>query len=187
MSIKNQTQKSTEQDGFSLLELLVVITIMGVVVPAVGASVYQITRGTQSSNNRMAAINSVQRAGEYISSDVRQSQVALGYGDTNGFPLNITWTEFTLNGTGNSTLVEYDYSSSNQTLTRNYSFTSGGTTTNSTIVVARNITEIKCTPIKTNGQVNTVELVANSTFTDPYTGQPATESRTFEIRPRTLD
>ena len=64
------------EKGYTLLELLVAITIMVLASGAASAAIFQIFRGTERNNDSMTAVNQVHKAGYWIS---RDAQMALGF------------------------------------------------------------------------------------------------------------
>jgi prepilin-type N-terminal cleavage/methylation domain-containing protein len=65
------------QAGFTLLELLVSIAILGFIMSGVSLAVMQIMTVNASSTNRVAAIREVQNAGYWVSLDGQQAQEVL--------------------------------------------------------------------------------------------------------------
>ena len=97
--------KSSEK-GFTLIEVIISVTIMVVASGAAGAAIFQIMGNTQRNSDRMTVVRQVENAGYWIS---RDAQMALSANATdNTTPpdfLVLRWT--TWNGTsGNPT----DYS-----------------------------------------------------------------------------
>lgn len=69
--------KRKDQAGFTLLELLVSVAILGFIMTGVSLAVMQIMTVHASSTNRVTAIREVQNAGYWVSLDTQQAQVVL--------------------------------------------------------------------------------------------------------------
>jgi len=65
--------------GFTLIEILVGIAILGVIAAAAAGGVFQVVKGSPDSNNRMQAINNVQNASDWISQDARNAESYIAY------------------------------------------------------------------------------------------------------------
>ena len=77
--------------GFTIIELLIAISIMAVATVAAGAGIFQTFQNNGRNNDRNAAITQLENASYWISRDVLMSQVV----DTSGpefFSAN--WTEY---------------------------------------------------------------------------------------------
>ena len=71
------------EKGFTLLELLVAITILGAIAGVMSMSVITVMKVTPRSNNWAIALRQVQNAGYWISRDVQTSQnITVGTGST---------------------------------------------------------------------------------------------------------
>ncbi len=62
------------EKGYTLVELLIAITIMAVASAAAGAGIFQIIRNTERNSNHMAAVLQVQNAEQRISQDAQRAQ-----------------------------------------------------------------------------------------------------------------
>ncbi|MFC2044083.1 prepilin-type N-terminal cleavage/methylation domain-containing protein [Chloroflexota bacterium] len=62
------------EKGYTLVELLIAVTIMVVASGAAGAAIFQVIRNTERNNDHMAALLQVQNAGYWISRDARMAQ-----------------------------------------------------------------------------------------------------------------
>jgi prepilin-type N-terminal cleavage/methylation domain-containing protein len=169
MIVKRLLLINKEQHGVTLIELLVVIVVTGVILPATVTGVYLIHTQSNISNNRLAAINSVQNAGEWVIKDTRMARTVT---PTSGnFPLNLTWTGYPA---GTSSVI---YSVANNELSRLATINGTPTTT----VVARFIDSSG-----TNCTFQNNTLIFNITSKVPTTGaNQVTETRTFQASPRT--
>ena len=82
------------EKGFTLVELVVAITIMVLASGAAGAAIFQIFNGTGRSNSHMTAVRQVQNAGYWISRDAQMAQTATIDNLTLPDFLILSWTEW---------------------------------------------------------------------------------------------
>ncbi|MBN2074453.1 MAG: prepilin-type N-terminal cleavage/methylation domain-containing protein [Dehalococcoidales bacterium] len=94
--------------GFTLIELMIAISIMALASVAAGMAIYQVFGGTEGNNDRMTALHQVQNAGYWISRDT-QMAISVNTTDTLTFPdfLHIGWTEWDDAGTPTYHLINY--------------------------------------------------------------------------------
>jgi len=82
------------EKGFTLVELLIAITIMVLASGAAGAAIFQILRGTERNNNHMTAVSQVHNAGYWISRDAQMAQSVTTDNLTLPDFLILSWTEW---------------------------------------------------------------------------------------------
>jgi len=82
------------EKGFTLVELLVAITIMVLASGAAGAAIFQILRGTERNNDHLTAVRQVQNAGYRISRDAQMAQSVTTDNLTLPDFLILSWTEW---------------------------------------------------------------------------------------------
>ena len=97
----------SNQRGFTLVELIIAVSIMVPVSLAAGAAIYQVMRNVDKNNDYVTAVNQVENAGFWIA---RDAQMAVGVSTGNlstPYFLEFRWTEF--NATGIPTYHSVDY------------------------------------------------------------------------------
>ena len=82
------------QRGFTLVEVIIVLAIIGIVIGAATTTIVQVINGSSSTSNHMIAIRQVQNAGYWVSRDVQMAQEVEPTADPDGFPLTLRWTEW---------------------------------------------------------------------------------------------
>jgi prepilin-type N-terminal cleavage/methylation domain-containing protein len=101
------------QVGFTLIELMIALTITTIVTGACALIIFQVFNGEARANNQMDAISRVQNAGRQISLDASMAQSVSLTADEDGFPLTLAWTEW-----ANNNRHQVIYSIENNTLKR---------------------------------------------------------------------
>ena len=81
------------QRGFTLVEMIIVLAIIGIVIGAATMTIIQVINGSSSTSNHMTAVRQVQNAGYWVSRDVQMAQSVAPALDPDGFPLTLTWTD----------------------------------------------------------------------------------------------
>lgn len=83
------------EKGYTLIELLIAITISAVAAGAAGAAIFQILRVAERNNDHITVVRQVENAGYWIS---RDAQMALSVNTTNSLAspyfLSLGWTEW---------------------------------------------------------------------------------------------
>ena len=129
MSTTDLTNK--RQRGFTLLELLVALALLGVIIPVIVMATIQVWSTNDLSANRMMAISQLDYSLTRLGRDAHMAQDVTLNGSS--FPLIFKWT--TWDGTTNSV----NYSVQNETLRRVNSVNIGQAGSyNDSSVVARN-------------------------------------------------
>ena len=82
------------EKGYTLIELLVAITIMAVASGAAGAAIFQVLRNTERNNDHMTVVSQVQNAGYWISRDAQMAQSVTADNLTLPDFLILSWTEW---------------------------------------------------------------------------------------------
>jgi len=82
------------EKGFTLIELIVAITIMALASGAAGTAIFQILRNTARNNDHITAVRQVQNAGYWISRDAQMAQNATTDNLTPPDFLILSWTEW---------------------------------------------------------------------------------------------
>ncbi len=82
------------ENGYTLIELMVAISIMVLAVSAAGVAIYQITSNIGRNNDRITAVQQVHNAGYWISRDAQMAETATT--DNLMLPdfLILSWTEW---------------------------------------------------------------------------------------------
>jgi prepilin-type N-terminal cleavage/methylation domain-containing protein len=117
------------ESGYTLIELLISITLITVTVAIAGAVIFQVLRGTNSNSDRMTAVHQVQNAGFWISRDA-QMAVSVNTTDELSVPefLHLGWTEWDDEGSPIYHSVHYTFEDLTEgigTLKRNHTTTAG--------------------------------------------------------------
>ena len=84
--------KSIKRNGFTLVEMLVSLTIVGILVPVLNLLIIHIQDINSSESNHMLAVKEIERAIYWISMDTQMAQIIQDdeVGDS-GFPLSLYW------------------------------------------------------------------------------------------------
>ena len=82
------------EKGYTLIELLIAITIMVLVSGAAGAVIFQILRNIERNNDHITAVRQVQNAGYWISRDAQMAQNVTTDNLTPPDFLILNWTEW---------------------------------------------------------------------------------------------
>ncbi len=82
------------EKGYTLIELLVAITIMVLASGAAGAAIFQIFRNTERNNDHLTAVHQVHNAGYWISRDAQMAQSVTTDNLTLPDFLVLSWTEW---------------------------------------------------------------------------------------------
>lgn len=158
------------QEGFTLIEILVATVITGLIGAGITMAAVQVMNVNALSNNHVIATKQVENAAFWINRDARMSQIIQPSGGS-GFPLNLSWVEW------DNTTDNVSYTINNGELKRSSS-TNGMQATR--IVVAQHI---DCNVNNTNCKY------ANGVFTFQVTAslggfRPASETRMAQVIPR---
>lgn len=97
-----------DEKGYTLIELLVAMTIMALVTAAAGAAIFQIFRNIERNNDHMTVVHQVQNAGYWISCDAQMADSAITDDLTLPEFLILNWTEW--NDAGDSIYHSATYS-----------------------------------------------------------------------------
>lgn len=167
------------EKGFTLVELLVAITIMALASAAAGLGIFQVIRNTERNSNHMAAVLQVQNADQRISQDAKMAQIVTTDNLTPPNFLVLYWID---GNSGDEYQVTYTLEnmpgSALKELRRNQSVNGSA---NVTSLVAQHIDpdpeNTKCELI--NG---TLTLTIKATMGDGATME--SETRTYRILPR---
>jgi prepilin-type N-terminal cleavage/methylation domain-containing protein len=81
----------TDQKGFTLIEILIAVVIVGLIAAGAAGATVQIVQSTHTTAH-MLAVRQVQTAGYWVSTDGLQAQYVTAPGPT-GFPLHLEWTD----------------------------------------------------------------------------------------------
>ena len=162
--------------GFTIIELLIAISIMAVATVAAGAGIFQTFQNNARNNDKNTAITQLENAGYWISHDVLMSKSV----NTSGSNfLSVSWTEYE-----SSDLYEVTYTFENmdkgdyKNLLRTQSINS---TDNTTRLVAK---YVNSDPSKTTCSFSDGTFNLTVTVTAGEGGLTQSETRTYEIIPR---
>lgn len=84
---------SRYQRGFTLYEMLVSLAILGVIIPVIGMSIFQVLSINTLTGNHLTAVKQVENALYRINRDAHMAQT-VQTGGGSGFPLNLIWVEW---------------------------------------------------------------------------------------------
>jgi prepilin-type N-terminal cleavage/methylation domain-containing protein len=130
--IKKTIKYAGGQTGYTLIEILVVLAIMGLLTVGINASITHIIRVGSRGADSMTAIKQVENAFHWITTDVQQAQ-QIRPGLIDGFPLNLHWVEW--DGTDYSITYSIEFDELKRSVSLN-----GGATQD--MVIARYISPV---------------------------------------------
>jgi prepilin-type N-terminal cleavage/methylation domain-containing protein len=81
------------QRGYTLVEMLIALAILGIIAPVLGVSVFQVVSANELAGKHMTAVKQVESAVYWISHDTQMAQTVETSGGS-GFPLSLTWIEW---------------------------------------------------------------------------------------------
>ena len=159
------------QRGFTLIELIIAITIAALITGGITYAVMQILTINTRASNHMVAVRQVQQAGKEVSKDALQAQ-NVTRGVNQGFPLAFNWTEW---GTNYTHRVTYTLEGTGalKKLQRQHVDPALNTTTNTT--VAEYISSASFVQLPGGPAYN---------FTVTATVGDQSETRLYEVQPR---
>jgi prepilin-type N-terminal cleavage/methylation domain-containing protein len=166
-----------DQRGFTLVEMLVVLALIGIITGGITAAIMQVLTINTGASNHMIAVRQVQQAGKEVSKDALQAQSVNATG-SQGFPLTLMWDEW---GTNQTNIVIYelvDMSGEVKELQRSHAINSEDPT------VTRVAQYIDPNPAQTSCSWNNVTLTFKVTATIGIGSYGAIETRVYEIEPR---
>ncbi len=86
-------KSDTKQRGMTLVELLLALGISGVIIGALGASIYTIMSVTGRGNAEISLLHDIQSASHWITSDVRMARDITLFGGDPASNLILNWDD----------------------------------------------------------------------------------------------
>lgn len=164
-----------KQSGFTAIEMVIGVVIIGLIGAALAVVIAQTVSGNILSSDRMTAINNVRNAVDWISQDARMVKNSIILGDPI-ILMRIEWEDYAPPNGEPPFTYHVDYRLNGTNLERHYWVMEGPVSTiESNIIVAENISSITPTFIGTELTVS-VTATVNS----------AIETRTFSIVMRNI-
>ncbi|MBN1368030.1 MAG: prepilin-type N-terminal cleavage/methylation domain-containing protein [Dehalococcoidales bacterium] len=80
----------TKCEGFTLIEILIVLLITGVLTSGVVTTIYQIFSQNERSTRNMVVVQNVESAGHWVNRDALMAQTV----SAGGFPLTLSWQDW---------------------------------------------------------------------------------------------
>ena len=161
-----------KQGGFTLLEILIGLLIVGGLASGIMMTISQIFNSNVRNTARMTAVQNVQSAVHWLSRDAQMAQTVQAGGSA-GFPLQLNWVEWETNDT-----YSVSYSLVNGEFRRGVSINGGEVTE---AIVAR---FIDADETKTSCSVAARVITVSLTATVPSGADTASETRRIEILAR---
>ena len=162
------------EEGFTLIEIVMVIAIIALIAGAATMVTFQLVRGTERSNDHMTAVNQVQNAGYWINRDTQMAENVTAGLTLPNF-LILSWVEEESGEHQVTYTLEAMPSTELKKLQRHLSINGGP---DSTTFVAQYIDPDKTSCNFTgNNLVLTVTAAGGS-------GSPKSETRVYEVIPR---
>jgi prepilin-type N-terminal cleavage/methylation domain-containing protein len=162
-----------DQRGFTLIEMLVVLVLIGIITGGITAAISQVLTINTRASNHMIAVRQVQQAGKEVSKDTLQAQ-NVTYSD-NPFLLTLAWTDS--DGAENAV----NYTIEDNKLQRSQSIDGSSPTFR---VIAQYIDPVQtsCNPVGVLPDNSAINFKVTATVGNgPY---EAIETRIYEIEPR---
>ncbi len=98
------------EKGYTLIELLIAVTIMVLAVGAAGAAIFQIFKNIERNNDLMTVVRQVENAGYWISRDAQMARVVTTVDDlTPPLFLSLSWASWDDGGTLISHSANYTF------------------------------------------------------------------------------
>ena len=162
-----------DQRGFTLIEVIIVITLIGIISLGITAGIRQVLTINTHASNHMIAVRQVQQAGKEVSKDALQAQPnKININPPGGAFLAMNWTSWE----GQENAVIYTITEDNE-LMRSYTING----TDPTVIrVAQYIDGDQTSCSWINNATLTFEVTA-TVGNGPY---EAIETRVYEIEPR---
>ena len=165
-----------QEIGFTVIELLIAVSIMAVASVAAGAGIFQTFQNNERNNDRNTAITQLENAGYWISRDVLMSQ-AVNTSGSEFFSAN--WTEYESGDIYEVTYTFADMDEGDYKKLLRTQLING--TDNTTRLVAESIDS---DPLKTTCSFTDGTFNLTLTVTAGEGGLTQSETRTYEIIPR---
>lgn len=170
----------SEQSGFTILELIVALAILGVIYEGLAATFPQILSINDANNAHIIAVSQVQNAIDNINGDIQMAQTITATGNTR-FPMVLSWVSWNADKTVPQLNCSLTYSIDGQgNMQRQYVDSGGGS---SSKIVARYISSLTadsgCSYDSTNHKLS-LHLTAIVSFGS----KTARETRELSIIPR---
>ena len=175
-------KRADNQKGFTLIEVLVAVAILGLVVSVISMSIIQVITGTERNNAKIIALADIEHADAWLNQDLPMAQtilvndepmlvgappIDLVAGDT----LILEWFDYY---GGDATTHQSQYYILDSRLMRNYGY--DGQVAN----IASYISEAKFSI----DYVNELELVTFTLTSSPENISERSETKTYRIYPR---
>ena len=94
------------QIGLTMIELLLAMTISGIVTGAITMTMFQVINGSARTNNHMTTVRQVQSGGYWVSRDANMAQNVATDNLTGSQILELSWTEW--DGTVNTVVYSLE-------------------------------------------------------------------------------
>jgi len=170
MKTQSVIPRFNQQAGFTLVELLVAVALIGILLPGITVAVFHVINVSIASSNQMQTLKDVESAIDQMRIDI-QMAATISYGANQGFPLTLNWQEWDNNRN------EVKYTLVSGELQRKQTI-NNDTAHATTRTVGRNIDSIA---VNSPNGANTLNITITSRISGYKT---AIETRTFEIYPR---
>ena len=178
--MRNQRLKAPVrgQKGFTLIEVLVVVVLIGIIAAGIAMTISQVMAVNSRTSSKMVALRQVQQAGDRVSKDVQQARTVEPTGDS-GFPLTLRIPYWTTNATDDLEMRQHKviFELVGDELRREYYTDDGSESPDFTTTVARYIDgdETSFGP----GQQPGAYVLKVAATVGLYT-----ETRDYEVKPR---